>query len=319
MKKLRLDLVIVIVCALMLGLLTFERSTTENGEPLSVFSTYDTGPNGYRALYEVLGTAKVPVRRFQRELVTLDPSIRTLVVTGYEDDLSRNPLGQHDADAIKEFVLGGGRFVAIDTEFAGPQDITPGVGTTLRNGGGDAVALARDGLTAGVARVSGPIDWSFPFRERGVPLLANGQGVVAVWYPYGRGDVIAITAPAIFGNEWLRNAENLRFAYNVLAGHGSVAFDEYVHGYSDNLSMWAALPPAVRAAVWVVLALAVIALIGANVPFAPPFLTEAPDERDSSDYIGAIAELMRRSHRRPSDEDVIWEAQVDFRRRKEHA
>ena len=63
----------------------------------------------------------------------------------------------------------------------------------------------------------------------------------------------------------------------------------------------------------------VIALIGANVPFAPPFLTEAPDERDSSDYIGAIAELMRRSHRRPSDEDVIWEAQVDFRRRKEHA
>ena len=41
-----------------------------------------------------------------------------------------------------------------------------------------------------------------------------------MWYRLGRGEVIAITAPALFGNAQLRNADNLRFAYNVIANHG---------------------------------------------------------------------------------------------------
>ena len=130
---------------------------------------------------------------------------------------------------------------------------------------------------------------------------------------------IAITAPSLFGNDELRNAGNLRLAYNAIAGHGPVAFDEYVHGYDESVTMWGALPAPVHAAVWIVIALAVIALIGANVPFAPPYKTDPPDERDSSGYITALAELMRRSRRRPSDDDVVWQAAIDFRRRKEHA
>ncbi|MGA7092818.1 MAG: hypothetical protein WBX23_02195, partial [Candidatus Cybelea sp.] len=69
--------------------------------------------------------------------------------------------------------------------------------------------------------------------------------------------------------------------------------------------------------VWVVVALAALALIGANVPFAPPYLSGARDERDSSGYITAIAELMRRSRRRPPDEAIVRQARIDFQRRKE--
>ena len=69
-----------------------------------------------------------------------------------------------------------------------------------------------------------------------------------------------------------------------------------------------------------------IALIGANVPFAPPYLPDPPDERDSSHYIAALAELMRRSRRRPPDATSclanvlhVTLSVVEGQRRKEHA
>ncbi|HYL27306.1 MAG TPA: DUF4350 domain-containing protein [Candidatus Nitrosotalea sp.] len=316
----RLDAVVLIIGVLIVGALAFSRGSAPQPHA-SVFSTYDTGPNGYRALYEVLAGAGVPVRRFERVLGALDPSIKTLVITAYEDDLAAKPLDEHDKALLKQFVENGGRLVAFDTDFAGSEDVTPGVGTTGRTPiGGDAVALARNNYTAGVNRVRGKIEYTFYFAQtRGVPLLANSQGMVAVLYRVGRGEVIAVSAPVLFGNAGLRSADNLRFAYNMVAGHGLAAFDEYVHGYDDDLSLWAVLPAPVRYAVWIVVAIVLIALIGANVPFAPPYLQTAPDERDSSDYITAIAELMRRSHRRAPDDDVVWQAAIDFRHRKERA
>jgi hypothetical protein len=317
MTKFRPEIVAIAICTLVVVLLSYERTTIAQKQRPSVYSTYDTGPNGYRALYEVLRTAGLPLGRFERMLGVLDPSIKTLVITGYENDGSAKPFDERDSDALRRFVLSGGRLVAIDDEFAGRQDVTPGVGTTLqKRGGREAIALARNAYTNGVARVRGTIDWILPFKEqRGIPLLANGRGMVAVCYLYGRGEVIVITAPALFGNAQLRNGDNLRFAYNVIAGRGPAAFDEYIHGYDESVTTWAALPAPVHTAMWIVLAILAIALIGANVPFAPPYLPQAFDERDSSDYIRAVAELMRRSRRRPSDAEVIWRAQIDFQRR----
>lgn len=320
MKTRRLDLFVLAACALVLLVLAYERTAIAAKERPSVYSTYDTGPNGYRALYGVLAAAGVPVQRLERQLPEIDPSVKTLVLTGYEDDPAAKPLGEREVDALRKFIRGGGRFVAIDAEFAGPQDVTPGVGTSLQTPGADGgIVLAHNAYTSGVSRVRGSVDWTFPFKERGTPLLANAEGMVAVWYRYGRGDVIAVTAPRLFGNQQLRNADNLRLAYNFVAGHGTVAFDEYAHGYSESPTMWGVLPAPVRAAVWIVLALALVALVGANVPFAPPYLPNPPDERDSSHYITAVAELMRRSRRRPGDRTVVAQAIDDYRLRKEHA
>lgn len=316
----RFDIAIFVAGMLLIAILAYAGATVPKPHP-SIASTFDTGRNGYGALYEVLRNAGVPVERFERELPTLDASIRTLVVTGYEDEASAKPLDQHDAEALRSFIMKGGRLVGLDTEFAGSSDVTPGIGTTLRAPGGrDALALPRNAYTSGVERVAGTIDWTFPFKEsRGIPLLAGDHGIVALSYRYGKGEVIAITAPGLFANAALTNADNLRFAYNVIAGYGAVAFDEYVHGYTEPPSMWSVLPAPVHVAVWIVLAIALIALIGANVPFAPPYLAGAPDERDSSHYITALAELMRRSQQRPYDDDILWQAQADFRTRKEHA
>lgn len=319
--KLRLDVILLVLCALIFVVLAYERKAIQSAQRPSYYSTYDTGRNGYRALYDVLVAAGIPLTRFEQPLELLAGSARTLVITAYENEPSANPLSSQDASLLRRFVTGGGRLIAIDSAFDGPLDVAPGVGTSLQTPGGrDGVAMAHNAYTAGVTGVRGPIDWTFAFKDaRGIPLIANGQGVVAMAYRVGRGEVIAITAPALFGNRELRNADNLRLAYDAIGGHGPVAFDEYVHGYSDALSLWGVLPGPVRAAVWIVVALALIALIGANVPFAPPYLPDAPDERDSSHYITALAELMRRSRRRAPDDDVVWRAAMDFHRRKEHA
>lgn len=302
--KRRTDVLFLIAGALLLVFIAFAQDAAERRPPPSVFSTYDTGRNGYAAWYNVAQKAGLPVRRFERALGTLDPDVGTLAIGGYENDPAAKPLDENDAKFLTSFVKRGGRFVVLDAEFAGKDDITPGVGTTVKASGRDAIAITDNRLTAGVTRVSGPVDSVFRFSERqGVPLLANRSGVVAMAYAYGKGEVIAISAPALLGNAYLAGGDNAAFAYDVLAGHGSIAFDEYVHGYDEGVTFWNALPAAVHSAVYVTVAIVVLALVGANVPFVPAVPLEPPDERDSSGYIDAMAAVMRRA-RIPVRKDV---------------
>jgi hypothetical protein len=291
------ELIIVTLSAIVIGALAFGREAARNALPHSTYSTNDTGPNGYRALYEMLHSAGVPVTRFSRVLGVLDSHVGTLVLATYAMDPDPQPMSASDTALLKDFVERGGRLVVLDFDFEGNYDIIPGVakGTAVKTN--DAISLARDSYTAGVRTVAGPIESVFPFATRiGVPLLANDAGIVAIAYPIGKGTVIAITAPELFSNAHLASADNARFAYNVIDGNGPVAFDEYVHGYNDGLSFWGALPMPVRAATYILGAILLVGLIGANVPFAPTIPLEPPDERDSSAYIDAMAALMRRAH-----------------------
>jgi Domain of unknown function (DUF4350) len=291
-----LELGILIASALVLIVFAAVTKVMEASAPNSIYSTYDTGPNGYGALYNVLRSAGVEANRFSRVLGLLDPGTGTLVLSSYANDPSPKPLDEQDEAALKRFVENGGRLVVLDDDFEGKDDITPGVGTSKHVKLTSATALARDRYTAGVDRVAAPIEAVFPFNDATrVPLLANDAGVVAVSYRLGKGEVVAITSPQLFSNAHLRDADNVRFAYNAIAGHGAVAFDEYVHGDDEDMSMWAALPRPVQIAVYVVALIVVLALIGANVPFAPPIPLDPPDERDSSAYLRAMGALMRRA------------------------
>ncbi len=187
----RFEVSIVIVSAVVIALIAYGDGSTRK-QPPSVYSTYDTGRNGYRALYEVLHSAGVPVGRFERVLGTLDPSVKTLIITGNENDPGAHPLDEHDAARLRRFVQNGGRLVAIDEEFAGPQDVTPGVGATLRNGGGEAIALARNpymkasGTCAERSRGSFPSPYRAAFR----------------WSPTAKGWLVSRTASVAV--RWLR-------------------------------------------------------------------------------------------------------------------
>ena len=87
--------------------------------------------------------------------------------------------------------------------------------------GGDAIAARAQRLHRGRRARRRPDRLGLPASKTARHAAARKpQGIVAVCVSLGRGEVIAITAPALFGNAQLRNADNLRFAYNVIAGHG---------------------------------------------------------------------------------------------------
>ncbi|MBV8490884.1 MAG: DUF4350 domain-containing protein [Candidatus Eremiobacteraeota bacterium] len=314
MRARPLEIGILVVAALAIGFLAYANQAGRSARPASVPSTFDTGRNGYRALYEVLRQSGVPVRRLGRVAARLDPSVRTLVMAIDEDALdSGTPLsGGPDEGAdltgvLQRFVRGGGRLIEIDTQFAGASDVAPNVGTSKAapKGTTAAIALASFPETRGVDAVEGPIDAIFPFASSvGVPLLANRSGVVATRSPYGKGDVIAVTAPALFSNAYLARAQNATFAYDLVAGRGPVAFDDYLYGYEEDFCeerffgfgcLYRAMPHPVQVAAWIVLGALALALIGANVPFAPPVPLEPPDERDTSAYVASMGALMRRA------------------------
>jgi len=295
-RQRRFEIAVLAVGIGALLLLAFERERAQRSIAPSTYSTYDTGTRGYRALYAVLLGAGVPVRRFQHPLGLLDSGVGTLVISSYAGDPAARGLNERDAAALKRFTAGGGRLVVLDPDFAGARDVVPGVGISVPASAYGALAIARNRYTAGVTRVGVPVRAVFPFAlRRGIPLLANERGIVAVWYRYGKGEVIAVTAPGIFSNATLRDADNAAFAYDAIAGHGAAAFDEYVHGYDDDLGFWQVLPQPVRAAFWIVLGVVLLGLIGANVPFAPPVVPAAAADRDSSAYVSAMAALMRRA------------------------
>ncbi len=304
MSSRRIELAFVVLAIVVVGWLAIggQRAAIK---PRSVASTYDTGPNGYRAVYDALIAEGVPVRRFERRIGTLDRDIRTLVITGYESELqapegapAADPLDEGDVSLLKKFVRDGGRLIEIDDEFGGSEDIAPrvGVSSTAPKGTHGAVPIASGRYTAGVRALAGPVGAVFGFgRSVGTPLAGNGAGIVATRSTYGKGEVIAVTVPAFFANANVGKAQNAAFAYDTIAGHGPAAFDEFVHGYDESTSLWQALPRPVQAAFYIVVVAVAVGLIGANLPFAPPVPLEPPDERDTSEYLRSMGALMRRA------------------------
>src|SRR5580692_7474227 len=107
--KVRLELIIVIAAAVAIVVLAIGRQTAEEALPHSTYSTNDTGPNGYRALYGVLASSGVDVSRFARVTGVLDQSVGTLVLATYAIDPAPNPMDEHDTAELKRFVERGGR------------------------------------------------------------------------------------------------------------------------------------------------------------------------------------------------------------------
>jgi hypothetical protein len=93
--------------------------------PPSTYSTYDTGRNGYRALYDVLAREGVPVRRFGRPVAELPAKVRVFAITSTLPETSSGEAyasyDRHDISRLRSFAAHGGRillFVTPDSQFA---------------------------------------------------------------------------------------------------------------------------------------------------------------------------------------------------------
>ncbi len=281
-----------------LGIAREQRSEVE----VSSFSTDDTGPNGYRAWYEVLRSEGLTVRRFEQPLGLLDPGIGTVVISSNEYDgrAGRVPTGfsRGEIARLVRFVRGGGRLVSLDTSYGDSDDAAFAIPKSKDLGHAllAARAIGANSFVAGVSRVELSATASFTKPKKPiVQLLQSGGKPLAIAYGLGKGQVIAVLAPDVASNRVLAREQNARFAYDLVAGNGPIAFDERIHGYSQQKGFWEALPPPTRAAFWVALVILLLWLVDANVRFAPTLPLDPPDERDSSAYVVSMAALLRRA------------------------
>jgi len=273
MRRFPFEIVILVMGLGILIVLGFAKQAAQSHRNPSVYSSYDTGPNGYRALYEVLVQEHVPAERVESELgllqqtasETLGMPVGTLVISSiapeltYGSSLEAHPLDESDLRSLRRFVRNSGHLVVLTSAFKSS-------------------------------------DLYQAFRLRKVPSHAVlDRGNLAVKYFFGKGTIIAIARPAVFSNSSLTHAENARFAYDILVGNGAVAFYERIHGYVEDKSFWDALPAPVHVAIWITLAIVVLGLIGANIRLAPPIPLETQNDRDSSAYLTGMASLLRRA------------------------
>ncbi|HTV91940.1 MAG TPA: DUF4350 domain-containing protein [Verrucomicrobiae bacterium] len=212
------------VLVALLGVLVL-LATGSMGEMPSVPSSYDTGPNGYRALYDVLAREGIPVTRLEAPLGLMDRNVRVLALTASAYDRS-------DVRRLQSFLSGGGTVLAF-------------------------------GHIRGLTK--SPRLHSFS--------VANYSNLALSKHPQRASEI-----------------------YATVAGKGVVAFDERAYGYDRTRSLWSVLPPAVHVAVALAALALLLALIDANVRFAPPIVREPPADRDSSDYLRSMASLLRRAH-----------------------
>ncbi|MHB8461141.1 MAG: DUF4350 domain-containing protein [Vulcanimicrobiaceae bacterium] len=299
MKRLRIDVLVLVLGIIVLILALIARQ--EHTPVPSFYSTYDTRTNGYRALYEVLSQeGKTPIR-FERRLEFLPKTAGTLFISSYEADViagvSFHPLNAKDLVSLKRFLSRGGRLVVADRVNGGKDDAVIGLPSSHAIPGvASAKPVLAFPLVDGVKRVEAPIAAVFGGKiPKALPILSVDRGFVGIEYSYGRGEVIALTAPKIFSNGWLAKGDNARLAYNILATHGPLFIDERVHGYAQDTTMWQVLPQPARFAIVILCVMLLLWLIGGNIRFAPPYDVELPDERDSGAYLTSFSALIRRA------------------------
>ncbi len=133
-----------------------------------------------------------------------------------------------------------------------------------------------------------------------VPLIeGDDKALHAFWIPHGKGRVIVFSTPSFIDNEHCGHKDNLVLMLNMvsrLPAGGTVLFDEYHHGYSQEFAMRDFLSlPMVRAAA-LQLALVVCLLICSSARrFGEPIPLVRDARRSVMEYTVSLGDLYARA------------------------
>lgn len=289
-----LDIVILAISIVLIAVLSSLRAA-HNAAQYSEPSTSDTGGNGFAALYDLLAHENVKVDRFELPIGELPRARATLVLAG-DGALDAATSSADSVTFLDRWVRGGGRLVVLDGRIS--RGARRALGVALAQGfASKTTGMAGCAFPAGIrgALVSGSFDAGFAqaCAANRATLLAAGSHAAGILYRRGRGTIALFATASPFDNLHLAQRGNARVAYALFAG-APVLFDERVHGYAAGRSFWEVLPQPMRIAVILAISALLLAIAGANLPFAPPLLAQLPDERDSGAYIASIARMLER-------------------------
>ncbi len=127
--------------------------------------------------------------------------------------------------------------------------------------------------------------------------LSDTEGVVAAELPYGAGRIFLIADPYIVANGGISNADNVRFALNVIDSGGLIAFDEYHHGFGsgqNKMVEYFSGTPIVAIFLQIGMIVALV-FFSQSRRFGRPVPEPEPDRLSKLEYVSAIAELQRRT------------------------
>lgn len=203
----------------------------EPGEKIEVPSSYSTASGGAKAAYLVLLGSGYKVQRWERRLIDL-PRSATLVLADPQEAPTRE-----EREALKNFLREGGRIIATGM-FSGTylpeNESVPDVllGSTWKK----ASAVSPSAITRAAPQITIAPQARWPLYSPAYALYGDGEEVVVVKYPYGRGEVFWWAAATPLTNAGLKEQGNLEF---FLASVGDpkapIVWDEYIHGYRETL------------------------------------------------------------------------------------
>lgn len=288
------DLAIVIAALVLLVALAFLRQS-QQARQISIPSTYDTGANGYAALYDLLAREGTRVQRFELPLGELSSKNAALVLAG-RDALAGAASSTGTLQFLDRWVHAGGTLVVLDDAVSASARRTlalPQAHQIVRQTRAFA-GCAFAGRLRG-AQIAGAFTGGYTSACKGdrATLFSAEHTAVGIALKRGRGAVVLLTSPSVFDNLHLAQQSNARAAYALLGG-GTVIFDERVHGHAAGRTFWEVLPMPMHVAIWLAIGIVLIAIVGANLPFAPPIAPQAPEERDSGAYIASVAHMLQR-------------------------
>lgn len=226
----------------------------EAGEKAEIPSSYSTASGGAKAAYLLLSQAGYNIQRWEKPLDTIiEFPGATLILAEPEEAPTRE-----ERESLKTFLSKGG-YVLATGMFAGnfiPENESvpdPLLGITPKKV--SAVSPSAITRAAPLITLTAHARWS----EYGsaYPLYGDGEHVLVVKYPYGRGEILWLGGATPLTNAGLKEPGNLEF---LLASLGDskrpILWDEYIHGYRESLGMSIAHSPAK----WLGLQLALLAL-----------------------------------------------------------
>ena len=263
-------------------------------------SVYDDGGGGAAALRRYLEAMGASTTTLQGERFAPDVSTASvLFILGATEAFTPT-----DAENVRKFVSAGGTAVVATDLGLFERPLLDAFGLSITG-----LALPGTHALSSAAFADPParalaVDraGSLSLGPRALALASDGRTTIAAAVREGRGTFYIVASLGPFLTAGLGQADNARvalaFAHDAVAQGGTVAFDEYHHGFhpsADVLVLMQSTWPG-RALVFAVAA-GFLYLVLSGRRLGPPIPLDGRPARSSLEYIRGFAGLVRRSGR----------------------
>jgi hypothetical protein len=296
-------LLIVVAAVVIIGLLAFAASPpADNPDDQNVGSSHNAAQEGTLALYTWLGKINYKVERIEYGPFEIPAAATALFVIEPGSDLS-----QIERENLLAWLRQGNTLIWAETGFQTSQLLRDWhISLTATTSAISDTLTAQPLTSPPVGKVNVGSSYRLDIHERTdatTVYLGTKDAALLIGFSEGKGHVYVTSAPHIFSNLGLQQADNGALVLNLLHGTldgSTIAMDEVHHGYtgSDDLSTvlftqrwgWGVLYALVLLALYLVLS---GRRFGRIVPLV------APDTRRSSaEYVEAAGGMFRRAGQR---------------------